>query len=137
VIPPSESASKGLKLSAMGYCEMGRKDFPGSDLMIAQESKMCPPQVSHPQHLENVPQIISLWESDEKLGNRCALPSSQLGQNGIYGSHFSLITFSKHCLFFEDTCKQVTQLNTVHYASFFFFVYEIMLCFNIEILMCY
>jgi hypothetical protein len=88
VIPPSESADKGLKLSALGYWEMGRKDFPGSDLMITREPQMCPPQLSHPQRLENAPQMISPSESDEKPGNRCALPSSQLGRKGIPG--FSL-----------------------------------------------
>jgi hypothetical protein len=77
-----------LKLIALAYCEMGRKDFPGSDLMIAREPQMCPPQVSQPQRLENAPQMISPSESDEKLGKRCALPSSQLGRKGISG--FSL-----------------------------------------------
>jgi hypothetical protein len=88
VIPPSESADKGLKLSALGYWDMHRKDFPGSDLRITREPQMCPPQLSHPQRLENAPQLISPSKSDEKLGNRCALPSSQLGRKGIFG--FSL-----------------------------------------------
>jgi hypothetical protein len=67
---------------------MGRKDFPGSNLMITRESQMCPPQLPHPQRLENVSQMISLSEFDEKSGNRCALPYSQLGRKGIHG--FSL-----------------------------------------------
>jgi hypothetical protein len=83
-----ESTDKGLKLSALGSFEMGQKDFPGSDLMISRESQMCPPQLSHPQWLSNAPKMISPSESDEKLGNRCTLPSSQLGQKGIPG--FSL-----------------------------------------------
>jgi hypothetical protein len=33
--------------------------------------------------LENALQMIPLSESDEELGERCALPSSQLGQRGI------------------------------------------------------
>jgi hypothetical protein len=37
VIPPSKSADVCLKLIAQVYCEMGRKDFPGSELMIAWE----------------------------------------------------------------------------------------------------
>jgi hypothetical protein len=49
VIHPSELADKGLKLSALGSSEMGQKDFPRSNLMISQESQMCPPQLSHPQ----------------------------------------------------------------------------------------
>jgi hypothetical protein len=88
VIPPLESADKGLKLSALGYYETGQKDFLGSDMMIPREPQMCPFQLSHPQRLENAPQMISPSEFDEKLGNRCALPSSQLGQKGISG--FSL-----------------------------------------------
>jgi len=85
VIPPSESTYKGLKPSALAYFEMGRKDLARSDLIITQESQICPPQLSHTQRLENVPQMISLSESDEKLGNRCALPYSQLGRKGIFG----------------------------------------------------
>jgi hypothetical protein len=49
VIPLSESADKGLKLSALGSYEMGWKDFPGSDLVISRESQMCLPQQLHPQ----------------------------------------------------------------------------------------
>jgi hypothetical protein len=79
VIPPSKWANKGLKLSALGSFEMGWKDFLGSDLMISQEFQMCPTQLSHPQWLSNAPKMISSLESDGKLGNRCASPSSQLG----------------------------------------------------------
>jgi hypothetical protein len=85
VIPLSESPDKGLKLSTLGYWEMGQKDLPGYDLMITREPQMCPPQLSHPQWMENVPQMISLSESDEKPRNRCTFPSSQLGWKGIYG----------------------------------------------------
>ena len=67
---------------------MGRNDFPGSDLMIAREPQMCPPQVPQHQPLENAPQMISSSESDEKPRKRCAFPSSQLDQKGIFG--FSL-----------------------------------------------
>jgi hypothetical protein len=88
VILLSKSSDKGLKLSALGSSEMGRKDFPGSDLMISRESQMCPPQLSHPQWLSNAPKMISPLKSDGKPGNRCALPSSQLGRKGISG--FSL-----------------------------------------------
>jgi hypothetical protein len=73
-----------LKRIAQVYYEMGRKDFPGSELMIAREPCMCPPQVSHSQCLESAPQMIPPSESDEELGKRCALPSSQLGRTGIY-----------------------------------------------------
>jgi hypothetical protein len=83
VIPPSESADVCLKLIAQVYCEMGRKDFPGSELMITREPRMCPPQVSHSQCPESAPQMIPPSESDEELGKRCALPSSQLGWRGI------------------------------------------------------
>jgi len=83
VIPPSKSDDKGLKLSALCYWEMGRKDFSGFDMMITRESQKCPPQLSHPQGLENVPQMVSPSESDEKPSIRCALPSSQLGRKGI------------------------------------------------------
>jgi hypothetical protein len=85
VIPPSELADKCLKLSTLGSFEMGRKDFPGSDLMISQESQMCPPQLSHPQWLSNAPKMISPSESDGKLGNRCTSHSSQLGRKGMPG----------------------------------------------------
>jgi hypothetical protein len=88
VIPLSESADMCLKLIALAYCEMGQKDFPGSDLMIAQEPQMCPPQVPQPQRLENAPEMISLSEFDEKPGKGCAFPSSQLGRKGVSG--FSL-----------------------------------------------
>jgi hypothetical protein len=79
VIPLSKSAEKGLKLSALGSLEMGRKDFLGYDPMICRESQMRPPQLSHPQWLSNAPKMISLSESDEKLVNRSVVPSSQLG----------------------------------------------------------
>jgi hypothetical protein len=88
VIPLSKSVDKGLKLSTLGYCEMNQKDFPGSDMMITRDPPMCHPQLSHPQRLENAPQMISPSESEKKLGNRCTLPSSQLGRKGILG--FSL-----------------------------------------------
>jgi hypothetical protein len=90
---PTKSHCKGLKLSALGPSEMGRKDFPGSDLMISQEPQMYPPQLSHPHWLSDVPKMISPSESDEKPGNRCALPSSQLGRKGIIG--FSLAGTSR------------------------------------------
>jgi hypothetical protein len=83
VIPPSKSVEMCLKMIALAYCEMGRKGFPGSDLMISQEPRMCPPKVSHSQCLENAPQMIPPSEYDEELGKRCALPSSQLGHRGI------------------------------------------------------
>jgi hypothetical protein len=108
VIPPSESADKGLKLSALGSSEMGRKDFPGSDLMISRESQMCPPQLSHPQWLSNAPKMISPLESDEKPGNRSVLPSSQLGWRGI--TEFSLTGTSQinmllsSCALYLDKC---------------------------------
>jgi hypothetical protein len=88
VIPLSEFVDVCIKLIALAHCEMGRKDFHGSDLMIARESQMCPPQVPQHQVLENVPQMISSSESDEKPRKRCAFPSSQLDQKGIFG--FSL-----------------------------------------------
>jgi hypothetical protein len=47
VIPLSKSVDVCLKLIAWVYCEMGPKNFPGSELMIAREPRMCPPQVSH------------------------------------------------------------------------------------------
>ena len=77
-----------LKLITQVYWEMGRKDFLGSELMIAREPRMCPPQVSHSQCLESAPQMIPLLKSEEESGKRCALPSSQLGRKGILG--FSL-----------------------------------------------
>jgi hypothetical protein len=83
VIPPSKSADVCLKLIAQVYCEMGRKDFPGSELMIAREPRMCPPQVSHSQCPESAPQMIPSSKFDEEPGKRCALPSSQLGRKGI------------------------------------------------------
>jgi len=83
VIPPLKSTAVYLKLIALAYCEMGRKDFPGSDLMIAREPQMCPPQVSHSQCSESAARMIPPSESDEELGKRCALPSSQLGRRGI------------------------------------------------------
>jgi hypothetical protein len=83
VIPPLKSADVCLKLIAQVYCEMGQKDFPGSELMIAREPQMCPPQVSHSQCLESVPQMIPPLESDKEPGKICALPSSQLGRRGI------------------------------------------------------
>jgi hypothetical protein len=55
-----------LKLIAQVYWEMGRKDFPGSELMIAQEPRMCPPQVSHSQCPESAPQMIPPSKSDEE-----------------------------------------------------------------------
>jgi hypothetical protein len=93
VIPLSESTDKGLKLSALGSSEMGRKDLPGYGLVISRESQMCPPKLSHPQWLGNEPKIISPSESDVKSGNRSVLPSSQLGQRGILG--FSLAGTSR------------------------------------------
>jgi hypothetical protein len=83
VIPLSESADKGLKLSALGSSEMGRKDFPGSDPVISRESQMCPPQQLHPQRLRNAPKMISSSKFDEKPGNRSILPSFQLDRRGI------------------------------------------------------
>jgi hypothetical protein len=83
VIPRSKSVEMCLKMIASAYCEMGQKGFPGSDLMIAREPRMCPPKVSHSQCLENAPQMIPLSESDEEPGKRCALPSSQLRRRGI------------------------------------------------------
>jgi hypothetical protein len=83
VIPLSESTEMCLKMIASAYCEMGRKGFPGSDLMIAREPRMCHPKVSHSQCLENAPKMIPPSESDEEPGKRCALPSSQLCQRGI------------------------------------------------------
>jgi hypothetical protein len=85
VIPQSKSAGMCLKLIALAYYEMGRKYFPRSDLMITREPQLCPPQVFQPQWLETVPHMISLSESGEKLGKRCAFPSSQMGRKGIYG----------------------------------------------------
>jgi hypothetical protein len=85
VIHPLELVDKGLKLSTLGSSEMGRKDFPGSDLMISQESQMCPPQLSHPQWLSNAPKMISPLKSDGKPSNRCTSPSSQLGRKGMPG----------------------------------------------------
>jgi hypothetical protein len=108
VIPPSKSTDKGLKLSTLGSSEIGRKDFPGSDLMISQEPQMCPPQLSHPQWLSNAPKMISLSESDEKPGNRSVLPSSQLSRRGIIG--FSLTGTSRinlmlsSCTLYLDKC---------------------------------
>jgi hypothetical protein len=97
-----------LKLISLAYCEMGRKDFPGSDLMIAREPQMCPPQVSQPQRLENAPQMISPSESDEKLGKRCAFPSSQLGWKGIFGFSLDgtsrLNTSSRSCALTLNKC---------------------------------
>jgi hypothetical protein len=83
VIPSSESAEMCLKMIASAYYEMGRKGFPGSDMMIALEPWMCPPKVSRSQCLENTPQMIPPSKSDEEPGKRCALPSSQLGRRGI------------------------------------------------------
>ena len=40
-----------LKMIALTHYEMGQKNFPGFDLMNAQETQMCPPQVSQPQRL--------------------------------------------------------------------------------------
>jgi hypothetical protein len=59
VIPPSELAEICLKLISIAYCEMGQKGFPGSNLMIAQEPRMCPPKVSHSQCLKNASLMIS------------------------------------------------------------------------------
>jgi hypothetical protein len=83
VIPSSELTNVCLKLIALAYCEMRRKGFPGSDLMIAREPRMCPPKVSHSQCLENAPKMIPQSESDEEPGKRCTFPSSQLGRRGI------------------------------------------------------
>jgi hypothetical protein len=119
-IPPSESADKGLKLSALGSSEMGRKDFPGSDLMISREPQMCPPQLSHPHWLNNAPKMISPSESDEKPGNRCVLPSSQLGRKGITG--FSLTGTSRislmlrSCALYLDKCA-LTAANWITVAE--------------------
>jgi hypothetical protein len=73
-------------MSTLGSSEMGRKDFPRSNLMISQEPQMYPPQLLHPHWLNNAPKMISPSESDEKPGNGCALPSSQLSQREITGS---------------------------------------------------
>jgi hypothetical protein len=108
VIPPSKFVDKGLKLSTLGSSEMGRKDFLGSDMMISQESQMRPLQLSHPQWLSNVPKMIYSSESDDKLGNRSIMPSSQLGQRGIIG--FSLTRISRinmmlsSCALYLDKC---------------------------------
>jgi hypothetical protein len=82
VIPLSESTEKYLKMIALTYWEMGRKGFPESDLMLAQEPRMCAKSVALP-NLENAPQMIPSSESDEESGKRCTLPSSQLGWRGI------------------------------------------------------
>jgi hypothetical protein len=84
VIPPSESVDVCLKLISQVYWEMGRKDFLVSELIIAREPRMCPPQVPHSQWSESAPQMIPPSESDEEPGKICALPSSQLGQRGIF-----------------------------------------------------
>jgi hypothetical protein len=55
VISPSESTDVCLKLIAQVYYEMGRKDLLGSELMIAWEPRMCPPQVSHSQSPKSAP----------------------------------------------------------------------------------
>jgi hypothetical protein len=116
VIPPSDSADKGLKLSALGSSEMGQKDFPGSDLMISRVSQMCPPQLSHPQWLRNAPKMISSSESDEKPSNRIILLSSQLGWRGIIG--FSRIGTSRinlmlsSCVLYLDKCA-LTAVNWI------------------------
>ena len=83
VIPPSELAERCLKMIALAYCEMGWKGFPGSDLMIAREPRMCPPQVSHSLYSKNAPLMIPPSESDEKQGKRCIWPASQMGRRGI------------------------------------------------------
>jgi hypothetical protein len=92
-IPPTKSGYNGLKLSALGSFVLGRKGFPKSDLMNSWEFKMYPLQLSHSHWLIDAPKMISPLELDEKLGNRCALPSSQLGQKGITG--FSLAGTSR------------------------------------------
>jgi hypothetical protein len=110
-IPPSESDDMGLKLSTLSSSKMGRKNFPSSDLMITRESKMHPPQLSHPQWVSNVPKMISSSESDEKRGNRCILPSSHLSQKGITG--FSLTGTSRtplmlsSCALYLDKCTLI------------------------------
>jgi hypothetical protein len=107
-IPPLKSANKGLKMSALCSYEMGRKDFPGSDLMISRESQMHHPQLSHPRWPRNAPKMISLSESEEKLGNRSVLPSSQLGRRGNTG--LSLTGTSRinlmlsRCTLYLDKC---------------------------------
>ena len=83
VILLSESAEMCLKLIALAYCEMGRKGFPRSYLMIAREPQIYPPQVLHSQCPENASLMIPLSESDEKPGKRCVWPASQMGQRGI------------------------------------------------------
>jgi hypothetical protein len=83
VIPQSKSAEMCLKMIASTYCEMGWEGFPGSDLMIAREPRMCPPKVPHSQCVENASQMIPPSEFDEEPGKRCMLPSSQLGRRGI------------------------------------------------------
>jgi hypothetical protein len=85
VIPPSEFVDVCLRLITLAHCEMGRKDFHGSDMMIAREQQMCHPQVSQPQRLENAPHMISPSEYEEKPRKMSAFPSSQLGRKGIYG----------------------------------------------------
>ena len=55
VIPPSESDEICLKMTALVYWEIGRKDFPESGLMLALEPQMCPPKVSHIQVLKMHP----------------------------------------------------------------------------------
>jgi hypothetical protein len=93
VIPPSKLIDKGLKLNSLGSSEMGRNYFPIYDLMISRESQIFPPQLLHPQWMSNAPKIISSLESNGKLGNRCAFPSSQLGRKGI--SLFSMVGISR------------------------------------------
>jgi hypothetical protein len=58
--------------------------------------------------VSNAPKMISPSESDEKPGNRCVLPSSQLGRKGITG--FSLTGTSRtslmlsSCALYLDKC---------------------------------
>jgi hypothetical protein len=45
---------------------------------------MCSPKVPHSEGLENAPEMIPPSEFDKEPGKRRALPSSQLGQRGIF-----------------------------------------------------
>ena len=84
MIPLSEFVDVCIKLIALAHCEMGRKDFHGSDLMIAREPQMCPPQVPHSQCPENTSLMIPLSESDKRPRKRCVWLASQMGRRGIY-----------------------------------------------------
>jgi hypothetical protein len=79
---------------------MGRKDFPGSELMIAREPRMCPPQVSHSQS----PKVLHV--TPLRLSGPVSIPDGTI----VHQTHVSMELWLQCQVVSPEICKRISRV---------------------------